>query len=169
MNWDGPIARTIGREGGFVDDPDDPGGATNRGITLTLLTKFLGRPATVDELVHLSENQTRMIYLQIFVKDTNLEALGSEALMETMFDWMVNSGPEHAIAALQRQLGVAADGILGHDTAAVANTKDGTRLSLRLLAARTRADAHWVAAKPVRIKFLEGLVNRCMEQVEALT
>ena len=40
------IDQTIKREGGFVDHPDDPGGATNMGVTLATLSHFLDREAS---------------------------------------------------------------------------------------------------------------------------
>ena len=144
MNWDGPIDRVLAREGGWSDRAEDKGGPTNLGITLDTYSKWLGRQATKDELRALQVNEARMVYLQFFVKDTNLDALGSDVLKDALFDWMVNSGPVPPVRALQRQLGVVADGHIGPDTANAANLKDGIRLALRITFDRVDFIADWM-------------------------
>lgn len=144
MNWDGPISRVLAREGGWSDRAEDKGGPTNRGITLATYSSWLNRPATKDELKALTENEARMIYLQRYVKDTGLELLGSEALQEALFDWVVNSGPSSPFKALQRELGVVADGVLGPDTVQASMTKSGERLASRILLARVAFIANWM-------------------------
>lgn len=62
INWVTSLGFTLKSEGGFVDNRKDPGGATNRGITIGHLSIFLGRQATVDEVFHLSLSVTDKIY-----------------------------------------------------------------------------------------------------------
>ena len=52
--FDTAVAFTLREEGGFTDDPRDPGGATNLGITLATLTHWRGRPATADDVRQLT-------------------------------------------------------------------------------------------------------------------
>lgn len=152
MNWDGPITRVLAREGGWSDRADDRGGPTNRGITLRTFARWRTghepTPAEVlalkDELRALSENEARMIYLQLYVKDVRLDDLTSDRLKEAMFDWGVNSGPARPVTALQRTLGVTADGVLGPQTAAVANAKDGDRLAVLNVFDRVEFIADWM-------------------------
>ena len=144
MNWDGPISRVLAREGGWSDRAEDKGGPTNLGITLATYSKWLGRDATKDELKALQDNEARMVYLQFFVKDTHLDEIGSDALKETLFDWMVNSGPAHPVRALQRQLGLIVDGVIGPVTANAANLKDGYRLAQRICWDRVDFIADWM-------------------------
>src|SRR5436190_782558 len=49
-NFEACIGFTLQFEGGFVNDPDDPGGAINLGVTVGTLSEVLGRPATVAEV-----------------------------------------------------------------------------------------------------------------------
>jgi hypothetical protein len=49
-------------EGGWMDDPRDPGGATNHGITLSELSRYLGKTASMDDLRNLSVATARDIY-----------------------------------------------------------------------------------------------------------
>lgn len=155
MTTDDLITRVLTREGGWVDRPEDKGGPTNRGITLLAYTawrmKIRERDVKpgeekqfVDEHVKLTEEQAREIYKARYVTEPRLDLLGSEALREVLFDWIVNSGQSSPIKALQRLLGVGADGVLGPDTAHAANLKDGTRLATQLLWSRVEFIANWM-------------------------
>ncbi len=144
MNWTPLIDRVLEREGGYSDRAEDKGGPTNLGITLKTYSAWLDRNATVDEIKALTENEARMIYLQMYVKDPGLDLLGSEVLQEAMFDWIVNSGPRYAVKSLQRHLGVAEDGILGAATADAAATKDGIRLAQKVCWDRVTFIADWM-------------------------
>lgn len=146
MNWDGPITRVLQREGGYSDRPEDKGGPTNRGITLKTYSGWLRRQATVTELKAMPEGEARSIYLQLFVKDTNLEALSNALVQEVMFDWMVNSGPSVPVKALQRRLALLVDGRLGPRTADAANHQNGLWLAQTLCWDRVTFIADWMRA-----------------------
>ena len=123
------IARQIvAREGGYADDPDDPGGPTKHGVTLTTLRR-LGRDLDGDGAVDLSDlrrldpDQAAQIFLEHYFRRPRLADL-PEALQPPVFDMFVNSG-RHAVEILQKLLvdmgqSVAVDGIVGPQTAAAA-------------------------------------------------
>ena len=100
-------------EGGFVDHPDDPGGATNKGITHKTYSDFLGRPLEdVDELKNIPDEHVQLIYKQGYwdkVKGDNLPSGVDFAI----FDWAVNSGPGRAAKALQKAVMATQDGAIG--------------------------------------------------------
>jgi lysozyme family protein len=178
LNWDGPITRVLAREGGWSDRAEDKGGPTNLGITLATYSKWLGRQATKDELRALQVNEARMVYLQFFVKDTNLDLIGSDALKEALFDWMVNSGPVPPVRALQRQLGLVTDGIIGQQTALAANLKDGYRLAMRIIFDRVDFIADWMRndkrdadrdGVPDSMENAAGILKRIANQGRGLT
>ncbi len=120
------IARGIvAREGGYVDDPDDPGGPTKFGVTISTLRR-LGLDLTGDgEISHadvraLSRNQAVEIFLRYYFEEPRLGLL-LEMLHATVFDMYVNAGA-HAVRILQRllvQMGfaVTVDGVVGPQTA----------------------------------------------------
>lgn len=103
-------------EGGFVDHPEDPGGATNKGITHKTYSDFLGRPLEdVDELKNIPDEHVQLIYKQGYwdkVKGDNLPS----GLDFAIFDWAVNSGPGRASKALQKAVGATQDGAIGPKT-----------------------------------------------------
>ena len=118
----------IRREGGFVDDPDDSGGATKYGVTVHTLRR-LGLDLTGDGRVdvrdvrRLTVAQARDIFLQHYFHAPGLSRLPI-CLHATVFDMQVNAGSQ-AVRMLQRLLGqmgfvVAVDGVIGPKTIAAA-------------------------------------------------
>ncbi|MFT4151949.1 MAG: holin-associated N-acetylmuramidase [Paracoccaceae bacterium] len=97
----------VAREGGFVDDPDDPGGATNYGVTLATLRR-LGIDVTGEgridaaDVRRLSRAQAVDIYIRHYFDGPRLGAL-PEALQPSVFDMYVNAGA-NAVKILQRLL-----------------------------------------------------------------
>jgi lysozyme family protein len=97
----------VAREGGYVNDPDDPGGATNYGVTLNTLRR-LGVDVTGDTRIDvqdvraLSAPQAIDIYVEHYFQRTGIAQL-PESLQPSVFDMYVNSGP-NAVKVLQRLL-----------------------------------------------------------------
>ncbi len=161
------IGGILRREGGFVDNAVDKGGPTNMGVTLATLSEWLGRPATVGELKHLSENEARSIYTSMFLAKPGLTTINDERLRSLVLDCSVNHGPLNAIKLLQRALGVSDDGILGPATKQALFQSDFSRLYFRLCAERVRFYGHILHANPSQTVFAEGWMNRVAEFIEA--
>ncbi len=117
-------AEIVAREGGFVDDPDDPGGATNHGVTIHTLRR-LGIDITGDGRVdvadvrRLSRARAIEIYIDHYFRRPAIGAL-PEVLQPSVFDMYVNAGA-NAVKILQRlvsQMGFACrdDGVIGPQT-----------------------------------------------------
>lgn len=102
------IARAIvAREGGFVNDPDDPGGATKHGVTLHTLRRLgldVNRDTRIDaaDIHALTADQAVTIYVEHYYTRTGIAAL-PEALQPQVFDMYVNAGG-NAVKILQRLL-----------------------------------------------------------------
>ena len=97
----------VAREGGFVNDPDDPGGATNHGVTLATLRRLgidVNGDARIDvkDVQRLGEPQARQIFVEHYWRRTGVAAL-PEALQPAVFDMYVNAGG-NAVKVLQRLL-----------------------------------------------------------------
>lgn len=121
MAWD-----IVAREGGYVNDPDDPGGATNHGVTIGTMQR-LGLDLTGDGRVDaadvraLSRDQAVQIFLDHYYLKPRIDQL-PEVLHDTVFDMYVNAGA-NAIKVLQRLLtqmghGLTDDGVIGPITVA---------------------------------------------------
>jgi lysozyme family protein len=104
-------------EGGFVDDPKDPGGATNLGVTLKTLSSWLGRAATVAEVKALKPADVAPIYETRYYNAAHANDCPTGVDL-IVFDEAVNQGVGRAIKSLQKCAGVAADGAWGPKTKA---------------------------------------------------
>ncbi len=114
----------VAREGGFVNDPDDPGGATNHGVTIGTLRRLgidVNRDTRIDvaDVKALSRAEAVEIYLHHYYTRPGIAAL-PEPLQASVFDMYVNAG-RNAVKILQRLLGdmgfaCDADGDVGPQT-----------------------------------------------------
>ncbi|BDW85466.1 holin-associated N-acetylmuramidase [Roseicyclus marinus] len=118
----------VAREGGYVDDPDDPGGPTKFGVTIHTARR-LGLDLDADGDVDAADVRqlTRQQAVEIFVRDYFERpriAMLPEALQPSVFDMQVNAGAQ-AVRILQRLLRdmgleIAVDGVIGPETARAA-------------------------------------------------
>jgi lysozyme family protein len=92
------LAFTLKYEGGYVDHPADPGGATNHGITLGTLSKWRGRTVSKAEMRALTKDEAAQIYRANYWRAVNGDGL-PRGVDLTVFDYGVNSGPARGLAA----------------------------------------------------------------------
>jgi lysozyme family protein len=117
MTFQACLPIVLQSEGGFVNDPQDPGGATNLGITLATLSNWLGRPATIAQVQALTAADVAPIYETRYYNASH--AGDCPAGVDLMvFDAAVNQGVGRAVKSLQRSAGVTADGAFGPNTKA---------------------------------------------------
>ena len=128
------IARQIvAREGGYVNDPDDPGGATNFGVTIGTMQSLgmdLNRDGRIDaaDVRALTRAQAEQIFVEHYFSKPRLAEL-PEPLQASVFDMYVNAGG-NAVKILQRLVSrmgfrTADDGVVGPMTiAAVADAAE---------------------------------------------
>jgi lysozyme family protein len=114
----------VAREGGYVNDPDDPGGATKFGVTIHTLRR-LGLDLTHDGVVDvgdvraLSREDAVEIFIDHYYHQPGVARL-PQGLQASVFDMYVNAGA-NAVKILQRLLrdmgqGVDVDGVIGPQT-----------------------------------------------------
>ncbi|PRD42412.1 acetylmuramidase [Phyllobacterium phragmitis] len=102
-------------EGGYADNPADPGGPTNMGITLRTLSAWKGHTVSPDEVKALSKAEATKIYKVQYWDKVDGDALPA-GLDYAVFDFAVNSGPARAAITLQEIVGAAPDGVIGLQT-----------------------------------------------------
>lgn len=94
-NFDRCMAFVLEQEGGFVNNPNDPGGATNMGITKAALGNYLGRNVSVREVQDMHRSTAVSIYKRgYWIHEIPSLPAGFDLFM---FDWGVNAGPRRAI------------------------------------------------------------------------
>src|SRR5210317_647446 len=122
------LEMVLHHEGGFVSHPEDPGGATNKGITHKTYADFLGRPLEdVSELKNIPDEHVQQIYKNGYWDKVRGDELPG-GVDFCVFDWAVNSGPGRAAKALQKAVMVTQDGAIGPKTLAAVSEMTPTEI-----------------------------------------
>lgn len=128
MNWfDQCFDKLIGHEGGYVNDPRDPGGETNFGISKRAYPQV--------DIKNLTLDAAKAIYKRDYWDRAQCDKLPPQ-LAYLLFDAAVNSGIGQAIRFLQRAVNLADDGVLGPLTLAAVQRLDAESVATRYLAQR---------------------------------
>ena len=125
MDFDTAFSRLIDSEGGYVNDPADPGGETKFGISK--------RSYPDVDIANLTLDEAKAIYLRDF---WNPLGDAHPAIKFQCFDFAVNSGIQTAIRKLQLAVGVADDGRWGPKSAAALAAMDLNDVLMRFAAQR---------------------------------
>lgn len=137
-NLENALGRVLAHEGGYVNHPADPGGATNRGVTQRVYDAYRERKGLARRSVRaITPDEVSEIYKRQYWDAVSADELPL-GLDYAVFDYAVNSGPRRAIQDLQRELKVTADGIIGQITMRAIQSEDVFDLIERLCARRLR-------------------------------
>lgn len=152
-NFSASLAHVLTIEGGFVNSPRDPGGATNHGVTQAIYDKWRrshGLPSQDVRLI--TQVEIEAIYHSMFWQPVHGDDLPGGVDYAT-FDFAVNSGPyeadvclQRAIEALQNAAGVTIDGVIGPKTLAALHAADPRRIITEVCAERVafmKAHCDW--------------------------
>lgn len=150
-------------EGGFVNDPDDLGGATNKGVTLSTYMQYCrkkGYPVpTVQDIKNLSDKDWYEIFKTMYWDRWKADEIKSQSVADILVDWVWASGV-HGIKRPQRILGVSPDGIVGSKTIAAINEADPKKLFDAIKADRAKFIDEICKARPKNEKYRRGWMNR---------
>lgn len=122
-------------EGGFANHPQDPGGATMKGVTLATFRQVFGASKTVNDLKNITDEQWHTIYKKFYWDRWKADQIVSQSIANILTDWVWASG-SHGITKVQELLGVKVDGIVGEKTLAALNSKDPHSFFSRIFARR---------------------------------
>lgn len=156
------IPHVLKWEGGFVNHPADPGGATNRGITFNLFKQYaksLGLLPNVDALKSLTEPQAKKIYKEHFWDSMRGLEFKDQSIANITFDAFVNCG-HNGIKIVQRMAGTKADGIIGPNSLFVINSAVPKVLFESIKDERMNYYRSLAERKPQMQVFLNGWLNR---------
>ena len=155
-------------EGGFVNDPADPGGATNKGITFKTFKAFakplLGVSPTLANLKALTNKQAGVIYKVEYWDKVQGDAITLQELANILCDFYVNAGV-NATKLLQRVLNkmgaeLPITGKVGPETMKALGTKDQKQVYANYKQGRIDYYNSLVKKNPKLKKFLKGWMNR---------
>lgn len=144
-------------EGGFVNDPTDRGGATNKGVTITTwrqvgYDKDGDGDIDVDDLKLLTNEDVRdRVLVPHYWNRWKADTINDQKIANILVDWVWASG-SHGIKIPQRLLGVNVDGIVGPKTIEAVNFADPKSLFL--------------AIYDERVKFINNIVERSVSEYE---
>ncbi len=155
-------------EGGYVDDPDDPGGETNKGITMAVFREcsheLLGIEPTSHNLKGLTDAQAGIIYRARYWNKMNGDSFTSQELANIVCDFYVNAGTR-ATALLQRLMNgmgahVVEDGIIGSASLRALKGLAQEELYRQYKQGRIAFYRKLAEEKPSLAKFLSGWLKR---------
>jgi len=132
VNFDTAFDRLMGHEGGYVNNPADPGGETNWGISK--------RTYPDVDIKNLTRDQAKEIYRIDFWLRGQMDQFDPAVAFQA-FDFAVNSGIETAIRKLQAAAGVADDGHIGPVTVAAIKNRGVNDMIMLLTAERIEYQA----------------------------
>lgn len=142
QNFEASLAAVLKHEGGYVDHPKDPGGATNLGCTKKVWEEWVGHEVTKDDIKALKVADVAPLYKAKYWDKCRCDdlALGVDF---AVFDLAINSGTGRASKFLQSACEVVADGAIGPATIAAANALNPRELASKIC--------------EKRLQFLQGL------------
>lgn len=150
-------------EGGFVNDPDDLGGATNKGITIGAFTEYKKRKGqkapTVTDLKNISDAEWYDVFKSLYWDRWKADEIKNQSVANILVDWVWASG-SHGIKRPQRLLGIKADGIVGKQTIAALNAMDAATLFKMIKDDRAKFIDEICKARPKNEKYRKGWMNR---------
>lgn len=150
-------------EGGFVNDPDDLGGATNRGVTLATYMQYCrkkGYPVpTVEKLENLSDREWTEILKTMYWDRWKADQIESQSVANILVDWVWASG-NCGIKIPQQLLNVKVDGIVGPKTLEAVNSRNPRELFDMIKIARFDFIEEICRKRPANNKFKRGWLNR---------
>lgn len=147
-------------EGGYINDPADSGGATNKGVTLATFRQFYGKDKTAEDLKKLTDAQWLYIFLNGYWDKMKASQIKNQAIANIVVDWAWASGPGTATKCVQDILGVDVDGIVGPKTLQAINTAPQNSLFDKIKSARIKFVERLAELRPKDKKFLTGWKNR---------
>lgn len=159
----------LSHEGKYSNDPKDPGGSTNFGITQRFLDDIIKEPSFDKRYVKdLTEQDAIAIYRDFFWNKYQYAMIEALQIATKVFDMAVNMGPKQAHILLQRainlmlniRLRIKEDGIIGIHTIAAINNLNDEYFHEELRCICKKFYYNLVKEKPELSKFIDGWIAR---------
>ena len=157
------IPKVLKWEGGFTNNANDKGGATNSGVTLSTFRSVYGRNKTVKDLKKMTFEQWEYIFKTRYWDKWQGDSIESQAIADFVVDWYWHSGI-YGIKYPQQILGVEADGVVGKKTLnAINNHPFPEELFKALWERRKQQFDNIVKKNPKQKVFYKGWINRIQD------
>lgn len=147
-------------EGGIVNDPLDAGGFTNKGVTLKTYRAVFGQDKTIDDLVHITDDEWGYIFKIYYWDKLKADFIESQSIANMIVDWGFNAGVGTVAKKVQSIVGAKVDGRMGNQTISLINLCNPEELFNQIKEARRNFYMAIVERNPLQKKFLKGWLNR---------
>lgn len=154
------LSDVLKNEGGYVNDPDDHGGATNYGITMKTLSDFLGHTVNEHDVQSISMDVVREIYKKNYWDRLKLDLVKNETLAALLFDQAVNRGTRTVAEQIQKIVGVTVDGMMGPLTIKSINAYNQKKLIINFIKVSQDSYIRIALSNHKQMKFLTSWINR---------
>lgn len=106
-----------------MNDKDDPGGATNKGVTLATFRSIFGKNKTVSDLKNITGSQWDIIFKKYYWDKCKADQINNQSIANMFVDFAWHSGLGNAVPIMQKVAGLhKPDGIVGNITLTAINT-----------------------------------------------
>lgn len=159
------LTKILKREGWptYTEHPDDRGGPTKGGITLTTLRSWRGQNFLSEKsLKILQQDEAISILYKRYVECNGIDKLPNTPLKYQVIDNSVLSGPYLAVKDLQKSIQVQEDGIIGPITLNAVDKEGYVAVNRLLTITRSLRLARFVQKNPNQLVFLVGWLKRCL-------
>ena len=163
----------LGHEGGYGNDPDDPGGETYKGIarkihskwsgwtTVDMLKRQTGFPANLDKDDELQE-MVSDFYRVTFWDKMNGDQIEKQEIADSIFDFGVNAGLATSASLAQMVVGVEADGVIGPKSLTGINNFNTEHFLAAFTVAKIARYINIVKKRPTSRKYFYGWICRAL-------
>ncbi len=157
-SFDLALPIVLKHEGGFVNDPSDPGGATNHGVTQRVWEAWVGHAVTVEDMQALTVADVTPLYRAKYWNLLKLDGEPNQALAASLFDFFVNVSPKTFHQVVAEAMPLSPDSLFRakakHYVAETQRRRDAKHPDGTPQYTRAEAD-----------KYLEGWLTRALEMV----
>lgn len=163
----------IANEGGYVNDPSDPGGETYKGVarkmqskwagwtTIDMLKRQTGFPANLDKDIDLQES-VKDFYQVNFWDKIKGDQISDQAIANSIFDFGVNAGTGTSSILAQMVIGAKADGVIGPQSVAAINAFNPEHFLAAFTVAKIARYISIVKKRPTSRKYFYGWICRAL-------
>ena len=146
----------------FKVDPDDYGGATNSGVTLSTFRKVLGADKTVEDLQNMTYEQWYQVMKGYFWDKCKADQIRNQSVAEIFVDWCIHAGIGK-IKLVQAMVEVNTDGIVGPKTLAAINNMSQQVLHRKIKLMRAQRAIDQIYGNPSQMKYFNGFFRRFID------
>jgi lysozyme family protein len=165
--------KMLSHEGGYINDPDDLGGETYKGIARNSHGSWPGWsiidshkikpdfPKSLESNTKL-QNLVEKFYIELFWQPLKADQIQNQTSADSVFDFAVNSGLSNSARLVQSIVGTKIDGIIGVITLNKINSMDFGYFQAKLTVAKIEYYMNTIRKRPTSKKFLLGWISRSL-------